>query len=163
MAAERKSEDGSEVPSAAIEQMDEEATKDKRSRKRQVTKRTPKNLSASNSKPVTKFYITVALLFGYFLAVMFLSLEFMSKIKKVTSEMNLLAQAEAYYGFALNMQREMIFDPQAKILNKGSFAVATDTLEQVSLFNQMLVNKHVENEVSKAITGDYISAFTSLY
>jgi hypothetical protein len=43
--------------------------------------------------------------------------------------MNVLAQAESYYSFAQNVQREMIYNPKKPILNENSFIVAKDTIE----------------------------------
>ena len=45
---------------------------------------------------------------AYFVVMFVLSLEYINNIKIITEEMNVLAQAESYYTFAQNVQREMI-------------------------------------------------------
>ena len=72
---------------------------------------------------------------AYFVVMFVLSLQYISNIQIITTEMNVLAQAESYYSFALNTQREMIYNPEKPILNKDSFTIAKDSVEQLYTLN----------------------------
>lgn len=61
---------------------------------------------------------------AYFVAMFILSNNYISNTQIITEEMNVLAQAESFYSFALNVQREMIYDPEKPILNENSFVIA---------------------------------------
>ena len=50
----------------------------------------------------------------------------------------MLSQAESYYAFAQNVQREMLYDPNKTVLGGNSFQIAKDTLEQLYNFNALL-------------------------
>lgn len=58
-----------------------------------------------------QFGFGLGILLAYFVGMLVLSLNFTNKIQIITDEMNLVSQAESYYAFAQNVQREMIYDP----------------------------------------------------
>lgn len=60
----------------------------------------------------------------YFVAMYVLAVNYIKDIQIITKEMNVLAQAESYYSFAQNVQREMIYNKDKPVLNIDSFTVA---------------------------------------
>jgi len=82
-----------------------------------------------------QFGIGILFIMAYFVVMFVLSLQYISNIQIITTEMNVLAQAESYYSFALNTQREMIYNPEKPILNKDSFTIAKDSVEQLYTLN----------------------------
>ena len=75
--------------------------------------------------------------------------------------MNVLAQAESYYSFALNVQREMIYNPSKPILNKESFIISKDSIEQLYTLNQEILHSHFSNR--EILNSNYKNLFKSLY
>lgn len=98
---------------------------------------------------------------AYFVVMFVLSLEYINNIKIITEEMNVLAQAESYYTFAQNVQREMIYNPSKPILNSDSFTVAKDTIDQLYSLNQRILQDHFNNR--NILTNSYLNLFTSVY
>ncbi len=75
--------------------------------------------------------------------------------------MNVLAQAESYFSFAQNVQREMIYDPERPILNEESFKVAKDSIEQLYTLNQKILENHFSNR--EILKSEYKDLFKSIY
>ena len=75
--------------------------------------------------------------------------------------MNVLAQAESYYAFALNVQREMIYNKDKPILNNNSFTVSRDTITQLYSLNQMILEDHFSNR--NILSDEYNDLFRSVY
>jgi hypothetical protein len=88
-----------------------------------------------------QFGIGVLLIMAYFVVMFVFSLQYISNIQIITQEMNVLAQAESYYSLALNIQREMIYNPSKPILNKESFIISKDSIEQLYTLNQKIFKK----------------------
>lgn len=89
----------------------------------------PKNSQGSNKKVFIQFGIGVLFIMAYFVVMFVLSLRYIENIQIITKEMNVLAQAESYYSFAQNVQREMIYNPDKPILNENSFIISKDSIE----------------------------------
>ena len=98
---------------------------------------------------------------AYFVVMFVLSLQYIENIQIITKEMNVLAQAESYYSFAQNVQREMIYNPEKPILNDNSFTVAKDTIEQLYTLNQYILDDHFHNR--NILTTEYKDLFSSIY
>ena len=73
-------------------------------RKRNTRARTPIFESAmkDNSFFIQFGFATIVLL-SYFIAMIIISLQYTSRIKLLTSELNMLAQAESYFAFSQNV------------------------------------------------------------
>lgn len=121
----------------------------------------PKNSQGSNKKVFIQFGIGVLLIMAYFVVMFVFSLQYISNIQIITQEMNVLAQAESYYSFALNVQREMIYNPSKPILNKESFIISKDSIEQLYTLNQKILQSHFSNR--DILNSDYKSLFKSIY
>jgi hypothetical protein len=61
--------------------------------------------------------------------------DIINDISFIVKELNYLAQAESYYSFAQNTQREMIYNPEKPILDEDSFQIAKATVEQLYTLN----------------------------
>lgn len=99
------------------------------------------------------FGFALFILLGYFIAMLVISLDYTSRIKLVTQEMNLVSQAESYLAFAQNVQREMIYDPNKRVLGYSSFEVARDSLEILYGYDTLLQNSHFDNR--KVLNEEY--------
>lgn len=98
---------------------------------------------------------------AYFVTMFVISIQYIKNIEIITYEMNVLAQAESYYSFAQNVQREMIYNKDKPILNQNSFKVAKDTIEQLYTLNQMIIEDHFHNR--DILDSEYKDLFKSLY
>jgi hypothetical protein len=98
---------------------------------------------------------------AYFVVMFVLSVQYINNIQIITKEMNVLAQAESYYSFAQNVQREMIYNRKKPILQGDSFTVAKDTIEQLYGLNQLILDDHFHNR--DILTADFKDLFRSLY
>lgn len=98
---------------------------------------------------------------AYFVTMFVISIQYIKNIEIITYEMNVLAQAESYYSFAQNVQREMIYNKDKPILNQNSFIVAKDTIEQLYTLNQMIIEDHFHNR--DILDSEYKDLFKSLY
>lgn len=90
-----------------------------------------------------------------------ISLQYIDRIKLITYELSNLGQAESYYSFAQNVQREMIYDPSKTVLGSTSFEVARDTLSRLYAFNSILRRDHFENR--NILSSDYLQEFDRFY
>ena len=52
-----------------------------------------------DNKFFTQFGFAILLLLGYFIGMLVISLNYTTRIKLITNEMNLMSQAESYYEF----------------------------------------------------------------
>ena len=98
---------------------------------------------------------------AYFVTMFVISIQYIKNIEIITYEMNVLAQAESYYSFAQNVQREMIYNKDKPILNQNSFVIAKDTIEQLYTLNQMIIEDHFHNR--DILDSEYKDLFKSLY
>ena len=105
--------------------------------------------------------VAALLMIGYFVAMLVISLNNVSTIQVITKEMNVLAQAESYYSFAQNVQKEMIYNPEKVILGHNAFEVVKDTLEQVYRLNLMIKQHHYQNR--KVLSKDFKSVYNDIY
>ena len=121
----------------------------------------PKNYKGSSKKFIVQFGMAGLVVSAYFAAMLSFSLMFISNIGIITDEMNVLAQAESYYSFAQNVQREMIYNAEKPILGRNSFEISKDTIEQVYRLNQLIMDYHFHNK--KILRDDYKHMFTKLY
>jgi hypothetical protein len=121
----------------------------------------PKNSQGSNRKVFIQFGVGILCIMAYFVVMFYLSLQYIDNIQIITEEMNVLAQAESYYSFAQNVQREMIYNRSKDILNGNSFTVAKDTIEQLYSLNQYILEDHFYNR--DILTDDYNNQFKSIY
>lgn len=121
----------------------------------------PKNSQGSNRKVFIQFGIGVLFIMAYFVAMFVLSVQYINNIQIITKEMNVLAQAESYYSFAQNVQREMLYNPSKPVLGTDSFTVARDTVEQLYSLNSLVLEDHFNNR--NILTADYLNLFSSVY
>lgn len=56
-----------------------------------------------DNKFFTQFGFAILLLLGYFIGMLVISLNYTTRIKLITNEMNLMSQAESYYEFVQNV------------------------------------------------------------
>lgn len=56
-----------------------------------------------------------------------------------------MSQSESYYEFAQNAQKELIYNKESHVLGIDSFKIATDSLEEVYIFNEYFLKEHFEN------------------
>jgi hypothetical protein len=66
----------------------------------------------------------VLIIIAYFAAVFMIAKTYLNNIEVITKELSISAYTEANFAFLQNVQREMIYNPQKKILNSDSFQVA---------------------------------------
>jgi hypothetical protein len=102
--------------------------------------RIPKSSGKSNSKFFMKFGFAVVAVQAYFLTFYILNRKIIQYSGTVCLEMNILAQAESYYSFALNAQRELFYNSSKLILNQPSFDVSRDTIPELYELSQMMEN-----------------------
>lgn len=121
----------------------------------------PKNSQGSNRKVFIQFGVGVLCIMAYFVTMFVISIQYIKNIEIITYEMNVLAQAESYYSFAQNVQREMIYNKEKPILNQNSFIIAKDTIEQLYTLNQMIIEDHFNNR--DILDSEYKDLFKSLY
>jgi hypothetical protein len=108
-----------------------------------------------------KFGFALVILLGYFTSMFVISLQFIYSTQVITAEMNLVSQAESYYAFTQNVQREMVYDPDKAVLSTESFEVARDSLEILYNYNMLLQHIHYENR--EQLNPDYKQVYDDYF
>ncbi len=107
-----------------------------------------------------QFCIAICIIEAYFFMMFIFARQFISNTEIITNEINVSSQAESYFSFAQNAQREMIYDSQKPVLNEDSFTIAKDTIEMLYGLNSDILDHHFKNR--KILDGEYKSEFKSL-
>jgi hypothetical protein len=108
-----------------------------------------------------QFGFALVILLGYFTSMFVISLQFIYSTQVITAEMNLVSQAESYYAFTQNVQREMVYDPDKAVLSTESFEVARDSLEILYNYNMLLQHIHYENR--EQLNPDYKQVYDDYF
>ena len=78
----------------------------------------------------------------------------------LSQELNVTAQTEPFYWFAINTQREMMYNKNRVITNKPSIQVAAQTIYQLYDHQNDLQQTHLDNQ--KYVNTDYWNQFETV-
>jgi hypothetical protein len=78
-----------------------------------------------------KFILVLLCIMAYYLATYLTEKSAVNTSQILTAELNVTCVSEPFYWFALNVQREMIFNPLRPVTNQNSFLVAKLSIYQL--------------------------------
>mmetsp|Transcript_15150 Transcript_15150/g.11012 ORF Transcript_15150/g.11012 Transcript_15150/m.11012 type:complete len:252 (+) Transcript_15150:560-1315(+) len=121
----------------------------------------PKNSTSSNKKFFVQFGVAVLFIMAYFVVMLYFSVRYIGSIQSFTKELNVLGQAESYYAFIQNVEKEFLYSRSKTVFGLGSWVVAKDSIKQLYSLNQYLINYHIDN--TKINSDEYKEIFKEIY
>jgi len=97
----------------------------------------------------------------YFVVMFYFALRYIGNIQMFTKELNALAQAEGYYAFVQNAEKEFLYSTEKEVLRSVPWAVAKDSIKQLYSLNQYLINYHIDN--MDINSDEYKETFQEIY
>mmetsp|Transcript_1048 Transcript_1048/g.1032 ORF Transcript_1048/g.1032 Transcript_1048/m.1032 type:complete len:362 (+) Transcript_1048:203-1288(+) len=104
------------------------------------------NRSSNWLRLFMKFAISALCVQSYFMLFYILAKRGLNDAHSLSYSMNLYAQAEQYYSFAFNAQRELVYNASKEILDIESFQVSKDSISDLYNLNNMIQEIQVSNE-----------------
>ena len=104
-----------------------------------------KNTAHTNRNFFIQFSVAVMVVIAYFLTMFLLANTYISDIQILSKELATASKLEAYFSFAQNAQRELLYNPVKPLLKTNSFNVSKEALDFLYTNTQKLFESHQAN------------------